>query len=87
MKVDVKAPDNHSILVIAPFLWGRGDTLKLALKETRKHGSVKEGNFEAWIAPTDVWVNDMGTFYLHHDCKVCQQIVRPIHMKGKRETS
>ena len=77
MQPAIKAPDNHTVLVIAPFLWGKGDTLADAIKAARRYGKVRQGEYEAWFAPPDVALNQMGTFYVHHDCQVCQQIIAP----------
>ena len=77
MQPAITAPENHSVLVIAPHIWGRAATLADAIKQARKHGKVRQGEYEAWFAPTDASVNEFGQFSIHRDCKTCQQIIAP----------
>lgn len=72
---EIVAPANHAILVIGPHVWGKGPNLPEALRQARKVGPVKRGGYEAYVAPLDVEVNNMGYFSKHRDCPECKQVV------------
>ncbi len=77
---EIIAPENHSIVVVAQNVWGRGKTLKEAIKQARKVGSIKNDNYNAYITSPDALVNDFGELARHSNCLICKQIIA----KGKQ---
>lgn len=55
-------PEEMKILVIGPYVWGKGDTIKEALEKAKK-----PRHYQAYIIHPKTYVDDMGTIVYNVD--------------------
>lgn len=86
--VNITAPKGHHVLVLAPYFYGRAKTFKEAYENCKKAGAntsdLRRKNYMIHFVPEDRRVvDDLGNYYYHQDCDVCQCLYKP---DGKQDT-